>query len=70
MNLVSSTIQESGDVDLGFMSYQVRFEDGGQPVNNDWDNPKFSDKASTIYYRPHMVNGVIDVAKYREELKC
>lgn len=70
MNLVSSPIQESGDVDLGFMSYQVRFEDGGQPVNNDWDNPKFSDKASTIYYRPHMVNGVIDVAKYREELKC
>lgn len=59
-----------GDVDLGFMSYKVQFEDGGKPVNGDWDNPKFSDKASTLYYRPHMVNGVIDVEKYREGLKC
>lgn len=70
MNLIDKSIQLSGDVDLGFMSYQVRFDDGGIPVNNDWTNPKFSDKASTLYYRPHMINGVIDVAQYREELKC
>ena len=70
MNLIDKSIQLSGDVDLGFMSYQVRFDDGGLPVNNDWTNPKFSDKASTLYYRPHMINGVIDVAQYREELKC
>ena len=70
MNLIDQSIQLSGDVDLGFMSYQVRFDDGGIPVNKDWNNPKFSDKASTLYYRPHMINGVIDVAKYREEIKC
>lgn len=69
-NLISNTILGMGDVDLGFMSYKVSFSDQGKPLNGDWENPKFSDKASTIYYRPHMVNGVIDVRKYREELKC
>ena len=59
-----------GDVDLGYMSYRVQFADGGKPLNGDWDNPRFSDQASTVYYRPHMVNGVIDVKKYREELRC
>ena len=68
--LISSNVIDMGDVDLGYMSYQVRFEDGGKPLNNDWDHPKFSDNASTVYYRPHMVNGVIDVKKYREELRC
>lgn len=68
--LISSSILEQGDVDLGFMSYKVVFEDGGRPVNGDWENPQFSDRASTVYYRPHMVNGVIDVKKYREELRC
>lgn len=70
MNQISNSILEAGDVDFGYMSYRVKFEDGGTPVNGDWDNPQFSDKASTVYYRPHMINGVIDVAKYREELKC
>lgn len=70
MNLISSSILEMGDVDLGFMSYKVTFADGGEPINGDWENPKFSDRASTIYYRPHMIDGVIDVKKYREELKC
>lgn len=69
-NLISSRILEMGDVDLGFMSYRVSFSDQGRPVNDDWENPEFSDKAATIYYRPHMVNGVIDVKKYREELRC
>lgn len=67
---ISSEIQKMGDVDLGYMSYRVVFADEGRPVNGDWDAPKFSDKASTVYYRPHMVNGVIDVKRYREELKC
>lgn len=69
-NLISSNILRMGDVDLGYMSYKVQFEDGGEPVNHDWDNPKFSDKASTLYYRPHMIHGIIDVKKYREELRC
>lgn len=70
LNLINSDIAASGDVDLGFMSYKVRFQDGGKPVNGDWENPKFSDKAVTEYYRPHMVGGVIDVQKYRGDLKC
>ncbi len=70
MNLISQEILDMGDVDLGFMSYKVVFNDGGRPVNGDWDNPKFSDRASTLYYRPHMVGGVIDVKKYGEGLKC
>ena len=70
MNLISSAIRQMGDVDLGYMNYKVEFKDGGVPVNGDWDNPKFSDKATTVYYRPRMVDGVIDVKKYREELKC
>lgn len=69
-NLISNSILEMGDVDLGYMSYRVEFQDKGQPINGDWENPKFSDKATTVYYRPHMVRGVIDVQKYREEVKC
>lgn len=69
-DLISDKINEMGDVDLGYMCYKVKFEDGGNPINDDWDNPKFSDRATTVYYRPHMVKGVIDVKKYREELTC
>lgn len=69
-SMISSLILESGDVDLGWMSYRVHFIDEGEPVNNNWDNPQFSDQANTVYYHPHMINGVIDVRKYREELRC
>lgn len=69
-NLICDEIRSLGDVDFGYMSYKVKFSDGGIPVNNDWENPRFSDRASTVYYRPHMIQGVIDVQKYREELKC
>ena len=48
----------------------IVFDDKGIPKNNDWDDPVFSDKASTIYYRPHMINGIIDVQKYKEMMKC
>ncbi len=67
---ISREILEMGDVDLGFMSYKVVFADQGRPLNDDWENPRFSDRATTVYYRPHMINGVIDVRKYREELRC
>ncbi len=59
-----------GDTDLGFMLYGMKFEDGGKPKNNDWENPLFSDKATPMYYRPHMIDGVIDVSKYREGIIC
>lgn len=59
-----------GDVDLGYMLYGMKFDDGGIPQNGNWEAPKFSDNASAIFYRPHMIDGVIDVAKYREVVSC
>lgn len=59
-----------GDIDLGYMLYGMRFKDGGIPMNHDWENPKFSDAADAVFYRPHIIDGVIDVAKYREEIRC
>ena len=70
LNRIASEIIAMSDVDLGFMSYKVEFKDRGIPLNNDWNDPVFSDKASTVYYRPHMINGIIDVRKYREMMKC
>lgn len=67
---ISENIIRMGDVDLGYMSYKVLFKDEGKPLNDDWNCPEFSDEASTVYYRPHMINGVIDVKKYREEIRC
>lgn len=59
-----------GDIDLGYMLYKLKFADGGKPLNDDWENPKFSDKADALYYRPHMIDGVIDVNKYRGDIIC
>ena len=70
MAQMNSALQNSGDIDLGRMCYRVEFKDGGLPVNNDPDHPIYSDAASAVYYHPHMVNGVIDVAAYREGLQC
>jgi CRISPR-associated protein Cas5d len=69
-NEVCAEIRNAEDVDLGFMLYRMRFEDGGVPVNGDWESPQFSDKAAAEYYRPHMKRGVIDVCKYRGDAKC
>ncbi|MGN0575378.1 MAG: type I-C CRISPR-associated protein Cas5c [Ruminococcus sp.] len=59
-----------GDTDLGYMLYGMKFRDNGIPVNGDWENPKFSDDADALYYRPHIIDGVIDVRKYREGIIC
>lgn len=67
LNLISNEIVSQGDVDLGMMCYCVNFEDKGIPLNADWENPKFSDRATTEYYHPHMVNGIIDVQRYVDE---
>ena len=67
-NVITDTL--SGDIDLGYMLYGLKFKDNGIPINNDFENPKFSDEADAIYYRPHMIDGIIDVAKYREVIKC
>ncbi len=66
---ISSDILSLGEIDLGYMSYMVSFKDKGIPVNNDYDNPKFSDTATTLYYRPTMMDGVIDVALYRDDIR-
>lgn len=68
MENISETLK--GDTDLGFMLYHMKFEDGGRPKDNDWEKRNFSDKADALFYRPHMIDGVIDVAKYREMMKC
>lgn len=59
-----------GDIDLGYMLYGLKFEDNGIPINGDWEHPIFSDKADAMYYRPHMIDGVIDVARYRGGIVC
>ncbi|MCD8180084.1 MAG: type I-C CRISPR-associated protein Cas5c [Firmicutes bacterium] len=59
-----------GDTDLGFMLYRMNFKDNGRPKNDDWEAKKFSDAADASFYRPHMVDGVIDVKKYREAMVC
>lgn len=69
LNEISDRILEMGDVDLNYMVYHLAFADGGRPKNGDWENPQFSDEAVTLYYRPHMINGVIEVAKYWEMQK-
>lgn len=67
---ISQEIVKMGDVDLGYMLYHMKFHDEGKPVNNDWVNPKFSDSADAVYYRPHMIGGVIDVNRYAEGIVC
>ena len=69
-NEIDLAIVSMGDVDLGYMLYRLQFEDKGIPTNNDWANPVYSDVARAVYYRPHMVNGIIDVARYAKEIKC
>lgn len=67
---ISPEIRAMGDCDLGFMLYGLKFHDQGKPVNGDWNDPVFSDRADAVYYRPHMVNGIVDVNKYAEDRVC
>ena len=67
---IDPEVRTMGDVDLGYMLYRMEFEDGGIPKNGDWERRQFSDQAKAVYYRPHMINGIIDVARYREGITC
>jgi CRISPR-associated protein Cas5d len=67
---VDDELRAAGDIDLGYMLYALRFEDGGRPVNDDWTQPKYSDRATALYYRPHIVSGCIDVQRYAEGMVC
>ena len=53
-----------GERDLGYMLYGLKF------TGDDWEKHKFSDAADAVYYRPKMIDGVIDVAKYRRNTVC
>lgn len=52
----------TGDINLGYMLYDLQYK-------KDKDG-KSLDSAEPRFYRPHMVNGVIDVAKYAQGLLC
>ena len=69
---INPEILQLGKVDFGYMLYGLKFKDGGIPLNNDdeWENPLFSDEATAIYYHPYMIDGIIDVKKYREDMLC
>lgn len=55
-----------GERDLGFMLYGLKFT--GDKLNFEkWSDSVFSDEAQAVYYRPHMIDGVIDVARYARE---
>lgn len=69
-DLIDKEIKDSGDVDLGLMSYKVKFDDSDILTDRNWEEHKFSDKAKTMFYRPHMINGIIDVNKYKESIVC
>lgn len=67
-------IKESGEIDLGFMVYNIIFKDSKDRKNDYWMKCKYdrkaSDEADASYYRPKMINGLIDVAKYAEDVRC
>lgn len=50
----------NGEVDLGYMLYDLKFEGGGKL-------DYASNAAMPIWFKPKMVDGVIDVVKYFEE---
>ena len=68
LSLVSDTLK--GDRDLGYMLYGLDYKDDTQKLRSEWNAKYFSDKADAVFYRPHIVDGVIDVQRYRGELKC
>lgn len=68
MNEISDELK--GDIDLGFMLYRLNFKDCGIPLDEDWEKRVFSDSAEPSFYRPRLVDGVIDVQKYRGDMRC
>lgn len=58
------------NIDLGFMLYRINFKNGGRPIDDNWDAPVYSEACTAQYYHPRMVNGVIDVEKYRRDVVC
>lgn len=62
--------ENMGTRDLGFMLYKVRFLDEGYAAQGKPHDGFWSNRAESLFYHPVMKDGVIDVAAYREDLKC
>ncbi len=54
--------QLTGEVDLGYMLYDLQFEKDKKGGYSNCATPRF--------YRPHMINGMINVGEYAKELLC
>jgi len=52
--------------DLGNMLYGLNFKDD-ERKKSEWKKEYFSDSAEAVFYRPKMINGVINVAEYRRQ---
>lgn len=65
LNEVSPAIRSQGDVDLGSMLYGLNYRENTPPSERDPGSLSFSDIATPVFYNPHMVDGVIDVQKYK-----
>ena len=62
---ISPEIRSQGDVDLGNMLYGLLFKESDRPLGRDWSHADDPDRTTAIYYNPHMLDGVIDVQKYK-----
>ena len=63
---ISPEIRAQGDVDLGQMLYGLQFKEEGEASAQDKSRSIFPDMATAVYYNPHMIDGVIDVQKYKD----
>lgn len=66
MQEISPEIRAQGDVDLGEMLYGLQFREDGETPAAGKDCASFPDMATAVYYKPHMIEGVIDVQKYKD----
>lgn len=65
-NLSQISAENMGEKDLGYMLYELDFIGDESPKNGDELSPKFAETAKPIYYRPKMIDGIIDVLEYKK----
>ena len=63
---ISPEIRAQGDVDLGEMLYGLQFKEEDETPTRDKPRSIFQYMATAVYYNPHMIDGVIDVQKYKD----
>lgn len=62
---ISPVIRAQGDVDLGSMLYGLTYREDAPPVRRDANRLVFAEQATAVYYHPRMIDGIIDVQRYR-----